>query len=34
VTILKFVQKLDIENKKLRVQLFPFKREKKDFTSI
>ena len=29
--ILKFVQKIDIEDKKLRVQWFHFKREKKDF---
>ena len=34
VMVLKFVQKMGIENKKLGVQLFRFKREKKEFTSI
>ena len=32
--ILKSVQKLNTEDKKLRVQWFQFQREEKDFTTI
>ena len=34
VMILKYVQKSDIEYKKLRVTLFQFKKEEKDLTMI